>query len=109
MQFHSDRFKFDFKTNRLVNKMDGKLPDIVLKDKYYKDVKNVLDSFTCCSILNLKSLKIEGKVLVSGMNLKGDISIINKSKKIVDVGKILKRKHLGDEVVCIDESGILKI
>ena len=85
MQFHSDRFSFDPKTMRLQNERPGKLPTVNLKDKYYQNVQNVLDSFDGTSIKDLQSLNIDGEVTLKNVVLKGDISIINKTGKKVDL------------------------
>ncbi|OFZ54813.1 MAG: hypothetical protein A2428_04560 [Bdellovibrionales bacterium RIFOXYC1_FULL_54_43] len=76
MQFHSDRFSFDASTMRLRNLRPGKLPTIslkdpVTKDKYYQDVKTVLDVFENARIADLDSLSIEGRVKLKGAVLRG--------------------------------------
>ncbi|HLD99067.1 MAG TPA: UTP--glucose-1-phosphate uridylyltransferase [Bdellovibrionota bacterium] len=80
MQFHSDRFSFDASTMRLRNLRPGKLPTISLKDpatkdKYYQDVKTVLDVFENARIADLDSLSIEGKVKLKGAVLRGVVEL----------------------------------
>jgi hypothetical protein len=88
IQFHSDRFMFDTNTMRQEDKRKGHLPLIELKDEYYNDVKNVLESFNGVSTLSLDSLYIDGKVSMKGFVLSGKVEIINKSGNIVDLGDI---------------------
>ncbi|MEI6093214.1 MAG: hypothetical protein WCQ47_05980, partial [bacterium] len=55
------------------------------KDEYYSDVQNVLDSFKDTSVLGLDSLEIEGKVILEGVELNGNVKIINKTGKLTNL------------------------
>jgi UDP-N-acetylglucosamine pyrophosphorylase len=92
MQFFSDKFVLDKKRVRLIDKRPGSLPLIELKDDFYNDVQNVLGAFKGASIVGLDSLKIEGKVLLKGFKLKGDVQIINRTGKVADLNKYGKYK-----------------
>ncbi len=74
MQFHSDRFKFNFKTFRLEDQRPGELPYVDLKDSHYKEVQNVLDSFEGSKILKLDSLNVEGVEKFQNKELKGKVN-----------------------------------
>lgn len=93
IQFHSDRFVLDMETMRLVDKRKGALPLIELKDEYYNDVKNVLESFKGVSTIDLDELNIEGLVSLAGVRLAGKVDIINKSGNIVDLSKSKELKN----------------
>ncbi|MBT7669904.1 MAG: hypothetical protein HN623_10005, partial [Bdellovibrionales bacterium] len=83
VQTRSDRFSLCDQTFRLINHNCDYLPQVALEDSYYKSVTNVLAAFENCSILELKSLHISGKVDCSGIALKGAVSIINSSDQLV--------------------------
>ncbi len=81
LQFHSDVFKLDTKDMRLLNtRDDGFLPSVTLKDSFYDDVENVLLSFKGVKMRKLKSLVVEGKVNLCGVELDGDVKIKEKQK-----------------------------
>lgn len=82
MQFHSDRFAFDPNTYRLINLVPGELPMINLQHGIYKDVQPVLDLFKGTKIKRLKNLEVIGEVDFSGVELVGDIEVINNGEKI---------------------------
>ncbi|MBL6991198.1 MAG: UTP--glucose-1-phosphate uridylyltransferase [Bacteriovoracaceae bacterium] len=99
MQFRSDRFEFDEKSFRLVNKNCGMLPNVALKDKFYKSVQNVLDTFLGCQIIDLKSLIVEGKADFRDVTLKGNIEVKVISDEVVKVKS--KWPSLEDESLTI--------
>jgi hypothetical protein len=109
MQIHSDKFGLDFETFRLVNKTPGHLPNVNLKDDFYKDVQNTLDSFVGAKIKHLEFLTMSGKVCLSGVELEGRVEINspaptmvrmspctlkNVSVEIGPGGEILKKTNL---------------
>lgn len=105
LQFHSDRFDFDFESYRPVDNRPGHLPEISLESSYYKEVQNVLDSFKGCKVLELDSLSIVGKVQLPGIKLSGRVKIVNKSPRIVNLSKLDPSiKELGNCLLCIDEN-----
>lgn len=75
MQFHSDRFVLDEKLCRIINKRPGELPCVTLKDDFYKDVQNTLDSFKGVKIQKLDTLDLEGVVYFDGVELSGKVDI----------------------------------
>jgi UDP-N-acetylglucosamine pyrophosphorylase len=122
MQFHSDRFGLDTRNMVLVNRKPGRLPTVALKDsasedKYYQDVLTVLTNFKGLSILELEHLSITGKVALPGLELRGRVSVTNKSAQMVDVSALVRgdarfardngRIVLENVSLEIDESGRL--
>lgn len=96
MQFHSDLFKLDPQAMRLTHMRPGSLPSVTLKDaasedKYYQDVKNVMTSFKGASLLDLKGLEVDGKVLMNDVVLKGNVTVRNKSATPFDLAAYLKK------------------
>ncbi|MFL5814388.1 MAG: UTP--glucose-1-phosphate uridylyltransferase [Bdellovibrionia bacterium] len=96
MQFHSDLFKLDPKSMRLSHQRPGSLPAVSLKDrltedKYYADVQHVTHSFQGTSLLDLKSLNVDGQVMLTGVILRGDVRIHNKGTGGFDLSAYLKR------------------
>lgn len=75
MQFHSDRFVLDEKTCRIINNRPGKLPFVSLKDDFYKDVENTLESFKGVKIQNLDNLELDGIAIFEGIELVGKVVI----------------------------------
>lgn len=90
VQFNSDRFKFDVISNRLINNRPGKLPKVSLKSSTYKDLSNTLNLFEHCNVLELDSLTVEGDVSCRDLDLRGNISIKNKTGKLIDLFNYLK-------------------
>lgn len=82
MQFHSDRFAFDPQSYRLINLCPGELPLINLGHSVYKDVQPVLELFKGTKIKRLKSLDASGEIDFSGVELVGDIRIVNDGDRI---------------------------
>jgi hypothetical protein len=122
MQFHSDRFGLDTRNMVLVNRKPGRLPTVALKDsasedKYYQDVLTVLTNFKGLSILELEHLSVTGKVALPGLELRGRVSVTNKSAQMVDVSALVRgdarfarqdgRVVLENVSLEIDESGRL--
>ena len=81
LQYHSDRFKVDLTSFRLIDQRAGKnLPSLSLEDEagdhqFYHDVENVLRAFEGTSVIDLKSLKIHRKVKLGRTTLRGDVEI----------------------------------
>lgn len=88
MQFHSDRFKFQDEELELFNHRPGHLPSVSLQHPYYKEVKNVLDSFQETGLYHLDFLSVEGKVNFSGTDLKGSILVQSLRDEIVHLREI---------------------
>lgn len=82
MQFHSDRFAFDQKSYRLINLCPGSLPLINLSHAIYKDVLPVLDAFSQAKIKRLVDLDVSGEVDFSGIELVGEVKIVNNGERI---------------------------
>lgn len=74
MQYHSDRFSFNEKTYHLKNNNHEYQPLVSLPN-VYKDISVVLEDFKNCSIVNLKSLKVNKRTSLAGKELSGDITI----------------------------------
>lgn len=94
MQFHSDRFSIDATQMRLVNRRPGFLPAMTLcdaasGDKYYTDVENVLHAFKGTKIRDLDALEISGRVILSGLVLRGKVKIKNTGTGEVNIAKFL--------------------
>lgn len=92
MQFFSDRFSYEPKAHRLVDHRPGyppsvKLVDIETKDKFYADVDNVLATFQGASILNVDQLSVEGRFALNGIQLAGQVSLVNKTGQLVSLEK----------------------
>ncbi|MBF0207133.1 MAG: UTP--glucose-1-phosphate uridylyltransferase [Oligoflexia bacterium] len=95
MQFYSDRFTYDYKHKKLINHRPGALPIVHLQDTFYREVRNVLRCFQGTKILNLNSLHVEGVVNFSGVELSGDVKVINRSGRTVTLGlSLLKNREL---------------
>lgn len=126
LQFHSDHFAFDTERMRPKNQRPGKLPQATLKDpttkdKYYADVETVVKTtFEGTSTIDLKSINVDGQVQLRNVVLKGDVSVVNKSGKLIDATAVLlksgklKQDGSGRPVlenmrVEIDEQGGLKV
>ncbi len=112
LQFYSDRFTFDEERFRPINQRPGKFPVVVLKDKFYKEVDNVLLAFAKTSTIDLDELTINGQVLLANFTLQGKIIIDNQSGKLVDLTKIdatILPRTLHDQKVVIDGSGKVQI
>ncbi len=94
LQFHSDAFSLDVQSMRLVNNhVSGVLPAVVLKDKYYDDVDNVLSSFSGAKMAHLEKLYIQGKARLCGAELVGDVEIVNTKNDIYDIqGRVENKK-----------------
>lgn len=110
MQFYSDRFEFDTKNFKIVDKRPGHIPKVTLNDDYYKEAANVLSAFKGTKILYLDELVIEGKnVSLAGMTLKGTIRIKNNSGAPQDLSKIIGKHNLENIEIIINESGEVSI
>ncbi len=88
LQFHSDRFRFDNRSMKLVNRRPGFLPEVELGDKIYKDVQNVLDAFAGTKVRELDQLRIDGAVYLPRMTLKGKVTIANETGKPVTLADL---------------------
>jgi len=96
MQFHSDRFKIDPKTLKLVHLGGKDLPSFSLKDGpskdlHYQDVQNVLDAFNNTSVRALEDLQINGKVLLRNSVLEGRVYVTNETAGVFDIQQIKDR------------------
>ncbi len=108
MQFHSDRFYLDEKLCRMVNRRPGKLPFVSLKDDFYKDVKNTLQSFQGSKIQNLDNLELEGIAFFEGVTLSGQVEIrIPNGLKIVLKDK-LKNLNVENQKMIFTAQGELE-
>ncbi len=103
LQFKSDRFKLNNKTMQLINNRPGVLPSISLSHKYYKDLSNTINAFNNTSLLKLDSLKVDGLVHFSDLELIGKIEVINKSDSLVDLSLFLKSVTIKDQKIIINE------
>lgn len=99
MQFHSDLFELNPKEMRLNHRRPGKIPSVTLmdsstQDKYYQDVQTILETFSGVSLVDLKSLKIQGQISIAQAILKGTVSIQNHRAEKFDLSTYLKN-HTG--------------
>ncbi len=108
MQFHSDRFKFDENTYRLIDLKPGHLPNIALKNSYYDDVENVLAVFKNTKIINLNKLEVTGLVDFTGCNLEGNVEIISLSDKMINLVKVANVDTIKDRKIIIDSNQNIK-
>lgn len=95
MQFHSDLFELNPKEMRLNHRRPGKIPSVTLidsstQDRYYQDVQTILESFSGVSLVDLKSLKIEGQISIAQAILKGTVTIQNHRTEKFDLSTYLK-------------------
>lgn len=118
MLFYSDRFQLQKESFTLKDNVPGLLPSIKLqdpetKDKYYANVKNILESFDKTSILRLEELTVSGKVNLSGLTLKGKVQIINETGSLVTselIGKMFPpKKELKNVKIIFEKSGLITI
>jgi hypothetical protein len=112
MQFHSDLFSLDSESMRLVHRRPGFLPSVSLKhkaskDKFYQDVRNVLERFAGASILELDSLLVDGLVDARGIIFKGDVKISNRSDEQVVVADLSDKfgRVLDNVALVVSENG----
>lgn len=99
IQFFSDRFVLDQKTMTLIDQTPGEIPSINLQDPYYNRQDNTLKAFKDVKLKELKSLTIKGKVNLSGFTLKGDVTIINRGLKIVNLSTAINKRLLENETI----------
>jgi UDP-N-acetylglucosamine pyrophosphorylase len=97
MLYNSDRFTLNKEKMELIDNNAGALPEIVLLDpetenRFYQNVKNVLDSFLGVSLLNLDSLSISGQIIMKKAILKGKVNIQNDSSENFNVDEYFKDK-----------------
>ncbi len=101
LQFHSDRFKLDTRSMRLVNRRPGTLPMVNLKDpvtndKYYQDVSSVLSTFQNASLIELDALNITGQVVLHEAVLRGQITIVNRGRRPADLTALARASNRFD-------------
>jgi hypothetical protein len=80
MQFHSDRFRLDPETLRLVNLRPGAIPLVRFtppagNEKYWDDLDTMLGAFQGASVIGLDSLTVHGAVSAAGKTLKGNVEL----------------------------------
>ncbi|MBN1652366.1 MAG: UTP--glucose-1-phosphate uridylyltransferase [Deltaproteobacteria bacterium] len=111
LQFYSDWFSLDTRSWRICPvKPDGTLPMVSLDHEYYKDVSNVLDSFSGVSIEGLRSLAITGKVGFAGVKrIAGTVSVDNEMQSTATLADLLPEKLVNEGIedarVRIDRAG----
>ncbi|MBP5295950.1 MAG: UTP--glucose-1-phosphate uridylyltransferase, partial [Bacteriovoracaceae bacterium] len=112
LQFYSDRFTFDEERFRPINQRPGKFPVVLLQDKFYKEVDNVLLAFAKTSTIDLDELTIKGQVLLANFTLQGKVIIDNQSGHLVDLTKIDEQilpRTLHNQKVVLDASGKVQL
>ncbi|MFH0941073.1 MAG: (d)CMP kinase, partial [Candidatus Omnitrophota bacterium] len=93
-QAYSDYYTFDPDRWTLRDSRSGlELPTIELSS-FYEDVQNTIDAFGAASTKNLKTLFIEGRVLLADAVLKGDVKIISQYPEIFDLNSASARIQL---------------
>jgi len=86
LQNYSDYYQFNTDEWRLQDSEAGLTPPIIdLKDPYYNEVQNLIDAFGRASARRLKSLTIEGVVSIRNAVLLGNVKIVNKTGRPVDL------------------------
>ncbi|MFC2049034.1 UTP--glucose-1-phosphate uridylyltransferase, partial [Elusimicrobiota bacterium] len=104
LQFYSDLFEMDTENWELKSNRPGHLPSVTLNDGYYNKAGNVLEAFEGVSVIGMDSLKIEGKVILKGAVLKGDVQIISAYDGVVDLSDLLgDEKTLENVIVRISD------
>ena len=112
LQFYSDRFHFNQETFRPINNRPGKFPGVVLEDKFYKEVDNVLLAFAKTSTVDLEHLTIKGQVRLANFVLKGKVLLDNQSGKMVDLQSFAPTelpRTICDQKITIDPQGKLHV
>ncbi|HLD29677.1 MAG TPA: UTP--glucose-1-phosphate uridylyltransferase, partial [bacterium] len=113
-QFYSDYFTFSTESWKLKSNRPGVLP-VVSLDKYYEDVKNVMDAFGRASTAGLDKLVIKGRVKLADAVLKGRVEIESAYDGVIDLNSDAVRNQMGlatggrlimqNAVIEIDEKG----
>ncbi len=85
MQFYSDRFDYDNKKCRLINKNISALPNISLSGTIYSEVQSVLDNFKDCEIVDLKKLQVIGDISFSDLVLRGEVIVESQRNELVNL------------------------
>lgn len=88
MLFHSNRFKFDQISKRLINLRPNSLPLVNLTNKFYAEIDNVLNVFKSTDIIDLDSLHVDGVVDFSNCKLSGHIKIENRTNKVLSLQEL---------------------
>ncbi len=106
MQFHSDRFRLDPETLRLINLRPGSIPLVRFtpphgQEKYWDDLSTVLDAFRGAKVLDLDTLTVKGAIKVPGVTLEGDVSFLNATSEVVDVTPRIPDKKLRNANVLV--------
>lgn len=106
MQFHSDRFRLDPETLRLVNLRPGAIPVVrftppVGQEKYWDDLNTMLEAFRGAKVLELDSLTVRGAVRAPGVTFRGDVSLTNATAECVDVAPRLESRTLENSRVLV--------
>lgn len=81
------------------------------KEVYWNELQNLIDSFGNASTVQLKSLKIRGKVLLKDAKLIGNVSIVNKKDALVDLYSYKDKFHekglIRDDKLVLDNMSIV--
>ncbi len=126
MQFYSDYYTRLDTTDWMLHDREGKTEppefDVIDDEMYWNELQNLVDSFGNASVrgpegsnLVLKSLRIRGAVKLKDAQLTGDVVIINKSDKNVDLTKANElasylqgsRLALNDILIIVEKDGTI--
>ncbi|MFB0527266.1 MAG: methyltransferase domain-containing protein, partial [bacterium] len=94
-QAYSDEYFLDTTNWVLVNNNPGHVPKVDLKDSYYSDLKNCIDSLGNASIVAADELTINGIVHLKDAVLMGKVIIDNDSGHAVDLNSDEFKSALG--------------
>lgn len=112
LQFHSDRFRLDRETLRLVNARPGAIPSVRFvapagQEKYWDDLSTVLEAFAGASSRGLDSLTVHGPLRVPKAVLKGRVVLKHEGPHPVDLCSLAGSVDLHDVEWAVSAEGKL--